>query len=47
MVDAETGDGGDGGGDEDVGAIVFAADAAFDYGCVDGFGQVGVEGHEG
>lgn len=47
VVDAEAGDAGDGGADEDVGAVVFAADAAFNDGCVDAFGHVGVECHEG
>ena len=47
VVDAEAGDAGHGGGVEDVGAVVGAADTAFDYGGVDAFGHVGVQGHEG
>lgn len=47
MIDSETRDAGDGGRDEDVGAVVFAADAAFDYGRVDALAHVGVVSHQG
>lgn len=45
VVDAEACDANDAGGEDDVCAVVFAADPAFDDGCVDAFANVGVEGH--
>lgn len=47
VVDAEAGDAGDTGVDDDVRAVVFPTDAAFNDGRVNAFAHVGVEGHQG
>ena len=47
VVDAQGGDGRDGGGEDNVGAVIFAADTAFDDSGLDTLRQVGVEGNKG
>ncbi len=45
MIDSQAGDAGDCGVDEDVGAVVFTADAAFDNRRVDALAHVGMVCH--
>lgn len=47
VIDSQTCDAGDGGPDEDVGAVVFTADAAFNYSRIDSLAHVGMIGHQG
>ena len=46
VIDTKVSNASDGGGDENVGSIIFASYAAFDYGGIDVFTYVRVEGHQ-